>query len=640
MSGVAGTISTRPRDPAAVRHLQPILSALSHRGADGIGQMVSSRAALGHAWLATDGAHGAGPYRLRPDGPILTCDLRLDDPGALAVLLGTPADTAPPGLVLQAYDRWGTDCVARLHGDFAFAIWDPARDLLFCARDRFGIKPLAWRAGSQGFAFASEPRALLDFGDTRLDINDAWVADFIAGQANDVQNTAWSGIFRLPPAHVMVVQGIGAEPKFTRYWTLSPAQDRPADVPHALREALTSATAAAMRGGRAGAMLSGGLDSSTVSLLARDVLLRDGPDANPLPVFLLTFPESPAMDERSYMDAVLATGGFAPHWLEQRPEGSGLTATDKLLHEQGQPFAAPAMPATHRLYETAARAGVKILLDGHGGDEVISYGSSRVQELIAAGDWRAVWRETPGLASLDGTSRAKVFLELLSTGASSRVVRGLSRRIGGIEPPSNTTAWRQLVHPDLVTRSHLIERTQAANVPLPTAGLSPAEVETQAHAKMIVNPISSQAFEILNRMAAHQGIEARYPFFDRRVIELCIAQPPAAKMRDGWTRALLRDAMQGVLPDPILKRRDKVRFNSEVVRGLLEDKTGRLDQLESGGRLDRYINMDVLRRHLATLKRDGMDVDALVFLQIWRAAWLDIWLQQAEQQPLSQRRQA
>ncbi len=638
MSGIAGFVAIRPGDPVPPSFVHSILTALAHRGPDGTGQATSATATFGHAWLNTDSAPGPGPYRLRPDGPILTCDIRLESASALAILLAVDPGTSAPELILRAYDQWGTDCVTRIEGAFAFALWDPANALLFCARDRMGIKPFAWRRLPQGFAFSSEPAALLGWGGAS-DLDERWIADFLAGQIHDSESTAWASIRRLEPAHILVV-ATGTEPQITRYWTLTPAADRPADVPTELRKALTEATRSAMQGGRAGAMLSGGLDSSTVSLLARDIRKSEGPGVERLPVFLLTFPDSPALDERAYMDAVLATGGFAAHWIKQRAQRSGLTAAMQLLYEQGQPFAAPAMPATYGIYGAAAKTGVRILLDGHGGDEVISYGTNRVKELIAAGDWSGVWRETPGLASLEGLSRSRTFLRLMSDGAKSRVVRGVARRMGGANPTQSTKAWREMVHPDLVARSDLVGRTKAAHEPAPTAGMTAAEIEAQNHAKMIVGPLSAQAFEILNCMAAHQGIEARYPFYDRRVVELCIAQPASSKLRDGWTRALLRDAMRDVLPDPVLRRRDKVRFNVELVRGLLEDQTGRLDQLEKGGRLDGYINMDVLRRHLTTLRRDGLSVDPLVFVQIWRAAWLDIWLQQAATQPLRQGRQA
>ena len=628
MSGIAGFLAFRAGDPTLRLRLEQVMTAIAHRGPDGIGTLVVGNAALGHGWLACDGAASAGPYRLRPDGPVLTCDLLIDLREDLAQSLGLPADTPDPQLVLAAYDRWGTDCLQHLQGEFAFAIWDPAQSRLFCARDRFGVKPFALRQTPEGLAFASDPGALA--GDDGIAVNENWIADYLSAQINDATATAWRGITRLEPGHLLIC-GPDHLPRISRYWTLEPSHERPENVPEALREALYRATRVRMRGGKVGSMLSGGMDSSTISILARDIQAPQ-----PVPTFLLVFPGNAEMDERAYMEAVLATGGFAPHWLEARSGGT-FDMADLLLAEQGQPFMAPSLPVSHAIYPAAAAAGVKVLLDGHGGDEIISYGASRVAELMAQGDWRQVWRESVGLAALQQRPRRDVFLELVSRGAGSRLVRGLARRLGPAAPTADTTFWRRLVRADLTERSDLIARTRAANSngrPIP---------EVEAHAHGIVSPRSALGFEVLSRMAARNRLEARYPFFDRRVIELCIAQPAAAKMRDGWTRVLLRDAMRDVLPEAILRRRDKVFFNSELVRAMLADGTGRLAALERGGRggLEEFVDMDALRGHIAALKQDGLKVDRDIFLQLWRAAWLDLWLEgQAGHRALSERRQA
>ncbi|WP_444665627.1 asparagine synthase-related protein [Cereibacter changlensis] len=610
MSGFVAYAALAGDPSVAVPRARTMLQALRHRGPQGMTLHETPGLALGHAWL--DLGDTAGPWQLRPDGPVLTGEIRLDAPEDLARQLDMPP-AGDAALLLAAYDRWGIDALRRIDGDFAFALWDGAKQRMFCARDRFGVKPFVFRVTPQGLAAASEIAPLLGvFGSLQEAPDEIWIAEFLSGQPTCNSRTAWRGISRLAPGHLMILEAGRVEVR--RYWTLDPEPRGYVVGPEALRDRLDRAVAARLRGGPSGAMLSGGLDSSSLALLAARHVDR------PLPVFSLLFNDRPELDERPYIAATQMLGGFDQHWVGA---ATGETDSADLLAEQEQPFHGLGLPTSRRLYAAAAEAGVRVLLDGHGGDEVISSGVTRLQELAREGQWRSLWRESDGLAAVYGEPQFDVFLDLVAGSAGNRLLRGVARRLSGGGRPDNRQ-WRRMVRADLAKRTALVDRVRDANTP--GAGRSP---DQRHHIGLLTNPGIAAAFEVLDRSAARQGVEPRYPFFDRKLVEFCVAQPPAAKFHDGMTRALLRDAMQGVLPDSVRLRRDKSDFTINARRNLIDGSGDRLVHLAAvPGAMADYVDLGAFRAGVDQLQRG--EADAPTLRQVWAALWLAEWLEQID----------
>lgn len=624
MSGIAGNLCRRGGGQGSGSRIGTMMKAIAHRGPDGVAVLEDGPAALGHAWLASTGRDSAGPHRLRPGGPVLVADLRLDAPGDLANRLGLARTTSDPDLILHAYDRWGLDFVERVDGDFALALWDPARREIFCVRDRFGVKPFYFHNGSNGFCFASEPAALLDVLPTTPDPDGVWVAEYLTGIVSSAGRTAHARISTLEPGNLL--RSDGQEISRRRYWALTAARERPADVAPALQAALRDAVAERMQGGRVGAMLSGGLDSSAIACLATGEGSASHRDTEssppmPLPVFSLIFEDFPEVDESAFIDAVLARGGFAPHFVGTSEHGA-FDGAAAVMTEQQQPHAAMGLITTRGLYQSARQADLRVLLNGHGGDEVISTGIERLIELATAGQWATLWRETRGAALLCRQGRGDMFLELLSAHAPPRIVRGVARRLRGKAGGHDRSAWRRMVNRDLAQRVDLVERRRAA-LPKPEERLPAA---MRMHIDRVAGPGMAAAFETLDRAAARQGMEARYPFFDRRVVELCVGQTAGAKLKDGRTRALLRDAMRGVLPDKVRLRPDKADFWPVGLHLLRHPRSlQRIDALAADPDvIADYVDVDTLRNHVARLHL-GETEPAMLF-EIWRSVWLSVWM--------------
>jgi asparagine synthase (glutamine-hydrolysing) len=296
--------------------------ALAHRGRNGSGEWISGSIALGHRASHTmaESRRDAQPI-IRDDGRlVLVADARIDNRRELAIALGLrrPDAVTDCEVILGAYDRWGATCAEHLIGDFAFAIWNRATQSVFCARDPMGVKPFYYHHSNRLFAFASEMKALLCIPGVPREADRAAVARYIACIVDDRERTQLRGITRLPAAHTLTVARCGTTR--VEYWRADCARDvrftTDAQYVDAFRETFGQAVRARLRAELpVGATLSGGLDSSSVVCMARQLA-----STRALPTFSLVFPTLPAeelklIDEREYIEHVLRRPGLDPHFV-------------------------------------------------------------------------------------------------------------------------------------------------------------------------------------------------------------------------------------------------------------------------------------------------------------------------------------
>src|SRR3989441_8528576 len=248
---------------------------------------------------------------------VLTADARIDNRAELLAALGRGVEATDAELILGAYQRWGERAPEHLLGDFAFAIWDGRREVLFCARDHFGVKPFYYHhAPGRLFAFGSEIKALLALAEVPRRLNETRVADYLVPLLEDKEITFYEEIVRLPPAHRMTVSRDGM--RIEQSWALDPTREirlkSDAEYAAAFREIFTEAVRCRLRSAfPVGSMLSGGLDSSSIVCVARKLLAEDG--GGKLHTFSAIFPDVPECDEREYIEAVLGGHGVKPHYV-------------------------------------------------------------------------------------------------------------------------------------------------------------------------------------------------------------------------------------------------------------------------------------------------------------------------------------
>jgi asparagine synthase (glutamine-hydrolysing) len=667
VSAIAGVFQL-DGSPVARPVIAAMLGVLSHRGAGG---QVS---------CADHVALGQIPTRVRGDptidpplegqtaGPTVVADARIDNREELARELGLAEAVDDRQLILHAYLRWGARCAERLVGDFAFAIWDPRRQVLFCARDPMGVKPLYVHRSARLVAFASEIKALLAHPAVSGAIDDDQVARYLGWSTDDRERTLYKHIDRVPAAHILLCSATGATQ--SRYWTPDAAPDvrfgRADDYATAFREIFRDSVAARMRGADpVAATLSGGLDSSAIVCMARE--LRGGgggggagkAPGSEIHTFSLVFPTASGrdraiIDERFYIDLVTRRGGMHAH--EVRGDCvSPLGDVRRVLWHLDQPHSAPNLYLHWAMYEAAQRHGARVLLDGFDGDSAVSHGLGRLDELMAAGHWALYDSELRSFAERRAISVGSILphfgLPYLSALARDgrwrdwlRAAGELHRRFGvsraalsirwGLRPLAPNAAvrlWQRVRGvPDpvaAVLRPTVRRRLALVSDSEPRASHA-AEMasERSSHVLGIDQPAYQRTLETADACAAAFGIEPRYPFFDRRLIEFCIGLPADQKLSGGFSRCILRRAMEGTLPPEIQWRSTKGNLAPNFRRRLREVDLARALDFAP---LEPYADVRALNALAGEYRRTGGNrgSDALGgFLH--RAAVLATWLTQ------------
>ena len=499
-------------------------------------------------------------------GCVAIADARLDNPAQLRAALDLPApDDAPDAttdhtatLILHAWLRWGETCVERIDGDFAFAIHDPRHRLLYLARDRMGERPLyVHHLPGRLLVFGSTSHAVLAHPQVPGDINQARIADYLLEATGgglegvDFTSTFHLAVERHPPRHATRITAQGAQRH--RYWTLEPGRTGPLpatdeDWAEALTEAMERAVAQRLAGPwRAGSMLSGGLDSTSLAIIAADQLQATG--QGPLPTFSAIDGSRPDCLETRAIHAALRHPGFEPHLVDIADLGELLPELERFLEEFDEPFDA-SMAILDAQYANAARLGVDAVIDGGNGDSVFLPGGTLLRQ-IRAGRWRAAWRNARGLTRFGG----RPWHYLRSPLRAALVPDPLH----GLLAPWRERRWRQdILAPSLLDPAFAVQIRAEERLHRLWSLRSAIPLETEAEAAEVLQhtfPVAGA--ERYARVAARHGITPLSPFSERRLLELCVNLPDRQRLRDGWTKPILRQAMRGRMPEPVRLRCDK-----------------------------------------------------------------------------------
>ncbi len=607
-----------------------MLDRVAFRGPDGRAVWAGDVAALAACVLKTGGNGTALLPVSAGEGLVVAADARLDDRRELAAAIGDPElarASSDAGLILAAYQKWGEECPAHLMGDFAFAIWDERRRILFCARDAVGVCPFYYHLSDRAFLFGSEIKALLADAEVPRRLNEEAVAAYLGRFFEDKQDTFYRDIQRLPPAHAMTVSADSV--RAWRYWALE--TDTPVrlagdgEYAEAFLDVFTRAVRRRLgEGEQIGCMLSGGLDSSSIACTASHLMARNG--GLPLHTFSAVFPEvrelDRRIDEQRYIQAVLATGNFQPHTVAADRFGplSGV-----VWHED-EPLPAPSLYMDRAVFHAASGAGVKVLLSGNDGDTTVSYGYELLTQLARSGRWFRLARESKALAAHWDVRRWK------------RVAWELGFK--PLAPAAAATAWRRLCGrpqppwgPHSVISAEFARRTNLAER-IRKFGASPlrrARTPAEEHRNALDSGLMLWVVEVLCKAGAAQGLELRFPFFDRELMQFCVSLPADQKLQNGLNRAVMRRAMDGILPAEVRTRVKKGSMSTNFKTRLLQYDRPALDRLMNEDRplLARFTDADRLReeydRFLAAPVRAEQEA-----LNLFLAANLAAWLRSSE----------
>lgn len=624
MCGITGLLykpGSAPYDMASA------LAVLRHRGPDAQTSWSAPGVALGHTRLAIlDLAGGdqpmhsaCGRYTIVFNGEIYNFASLKEELSAAGVHFSRRSDTE---VLLALFIHYGfEECLRRLRGMFAFAIWDKVQRELSLARDRLGVKPLVYLAQDGVFGFASEIgglRALLP--DARLDIDPAALDQYFTFQYIPSPQTAFKQIRKLPPAHAMVVTEAGIK-RLWRYWQVDTSQRSRLsydDACEALREKLLAATAIRMVADvPLGAFLSGGVDSAvTVAAMARL-------GSDPVHTFAVGFDEK-SLDERPYArQAAEHLGTLHSDMLAQADVVSDLPM---LIRRCGEPFGDDSLLPTY-LVSKAARGQVTVALTGDGGDEAFG-GYRRHQQLarmIRLEQWGALpaWRNLRQLgAKLEGTIRPDRRRPFPATREDRALYHSRLQRHIDLASFFDADEKAGLYRPEFSgclagqnSADWFVERYALS------AGADPVNrvFLTDAYTYLPEDVL----FKVdIASMAA--SLECRSPFLDHELIEFAASLPPAMKSKGRSGKRIVREAFAGWLPPGFLQRR-KQGFSTPIAKWLSGDLAGLMqERLLAERRLDPWLDTaaieKLVRGHLSGEKPNARRLWTLLVAAEWLAS--------------------
>ena len=455
-------------------------------------------------------------------------------------------------VLLNAYVHWGAGCLNRLVGMFAFAIYDREKARLFLARDFFGIKPFYYTYWRHGFAFASEIKALLDLPGVSRRVNPQRLYEYLRfGLADHGGQTLFADVYQLPAAHYLEISLTHPdEARPVRYWQINLNQRLAVTFEEAaerVQELFFENVRLHLRSDvPVGAAFSGGIDSSAIVTAMRHLQGRD--------LVLHTFSyiaDDVALSEEPWVDLMTEETGATAYKVRPQPREL-VTDLDYLVYVQDEPFGSTSIYAQHRVFRLAQKMGIKVMLDGQGADELLggypSCAAARMASLIRQGNWLEALcflRRTSRLPWVDGQ---RLFLGAGGLLVPTALQNPLRRLVGkDLASASLNTAW--LIKHGVVLRSI----RQRLGREVLRKYLCQTLVETSL--PMLLR------YEDRNSMA--HSIESRVPFLTPALVDFVFALPEGYIIApDGTSKAVFRKAMDGIVPAPILDRKDKIGFGT------------------------------------------------------------------------------
>ncbi len=631
MSGIIGLWNLDGR-PVEKEVLARMSQMLAHRGPDGERLWVQGSVGLACQLLrVTPEARTEIQPLIHSSGVALVFDGRLDNRDDLLRILRPEQGISPaspdPALVLAAYEVFGDRLPERLAGDFAFGLFDPNSRQLLMARDAIGLRPLHYCRVGETFLFASEIKALLAHPLVSTRPNDEVLAEMVlnSGLRHNQSHTCFKGIFSVPPASTAILNTQGFVTR--RYWDFDPTRQlRLKSFPEyaeAFREHFERAVRRRIRSAYPAAVaVSGGLDSSSIFCLA-ETLRRREPGLHPaLLGFSNTYADGTPADEQVFLREIERKYEVMIQRLPVTQTGLVSGGREEIWHVETT-FLGSQAQTTWTFLNTIRQRGARVLLAGHWGDQML-FDQSYLTDLVRRLAWGEVWGHLSEYRrwcpDVDPSFFKRRFLldlarELIPA-PLALPVRGLRRWLS--QRRQNNLGYTAEFR-GLVRRS--------------TAPQDSAFARATAHARALYQ-LARSSYHVLwmeysNKVAAMHGMENAYPFLDRDLVAFLMTIPGEMQTWQGRHKALLREAMRGVLPVPIAERRGKADFTALVNTGAEREYLQLLWCIEEGGMATRsgYVQSDALSKELTRLQGAVFGDDCLLAWSLRDLLGLELWLQ-------------
>ncbi len=604
MGGIAGVVS-RTNNVDLSGNIKAMTGRVRHRGPDAESFCMRGRVALGQRSLGLVDVsalrnepmtYGDDRYAITSDGEIYNHSELRSELEALGFRFRGRADAE---VVVAAYAAWGSACLSRFNGVWAFAIHDRDEDIIFAARDRFGVKPFYWVLTETCFAFGSEIRQLLPLLPA-VRANQRVVSDFLlTGALVEAKETFFDGVMALLPGHSFSYNVGVNHFVIERYYNLleriNDGDRRPEhEAIRDFRLLFEDSVRLRLRSDlRVGSCLSGGLDSSSVALIAARMYHTVSKDRH---TAITAISEDPGNSEETYAGEVARAGSL--EWIKTRPtydDFLGLLPT--VVRHQEEPFGSPSVCMQAAVMLAARQNGISVLLDGQGADGLL--GGSHFYPAFCITTWR---EEGPRkmLREVRQILRDDPSMSLWSFAAYCAFALIPSVRYLYYRRRSNYMA-RHPAMPEWIGQFALACRDLRQ--------VQALELETTALPSLL---------HYLDRNSMTYSIPVRLPFLDYRLVETSIAMQPGLKMGKGWTKWALRQALSDVLPHNIAWRRDKIAFEAPTEKWLCRHIDIMTEKLRSSPLIRRFCDLDRLLLSYPRLAEN----------QQWKLYSLALWEQE------------
>ncbi len=622
MSGIAGAVDLGglPVEPGL---LGAMADAIRHRGPDGLKVWHEGPAGLVHShfWTTPEDVGEAQPLSSSDGRYWITADARIDNRDELIPDLrraATLRSAAPSdgGLILAAFQAWGVDCAARLVGDFAFAIWDAHSRRLFAARDVIGLRQLCYAISENCIYFANRVGAVLCALPKQPELNRELIEDFLLNEYRRwVTETVYRGIRRLPPAHTLVASQAGTEIReYYRFGSQPPpCYSTDAQWIEAFRALLDEATRCRLRSNTPVGVLMGGLDSSSLACRAH-AMLEAGADLPKVTLYSAVYDDTPGADEREYIAAVAAQcHGFEAKqivsdslWALRADEAGNGDLMD-------EPDIAAIRAHTLALLRAPAKDGCRVVLGGEGANQVLGHGVYYQPSALRG----VPLRHLPQEIRYFKQASQKGWLSLLARAYTRPLLpEYLLRRLAALHGRGNwSPPWAK--RDDGTTSAALFASAGVFSNP---PGLTPSALVSY---RTLRSPYDLGRHSWLHTLAAHAGVELRLPYLDRRVVDLLLHIPPHLRSWKGADRVVLREAMQGCIPEQVRVRRHKSHLHALFHRGLSNERHW-IETVLLGSRAEAlgFFDADKLRAGLCAFRQGRTAHWNYLFMPLSLEAWL------------------
>ena len=629
MSGIVG-VFCRDGAPAPRGVVDGLTKFLSYVGPDAQKVWASGAIALGHAMLRTTREATNESQPLTLDGRYtITADARIDERDELRKKLrergrAIDAGATDTELIVHAFAAWDASCMEHLAGDFAFAIWDAKTKRLFCARDHFGVKPFYYAEVGEQFIFSNVLDCVRVAPGVPADLNEAAVGDFLLFGLNcDLATTTFSAIRRLPPAHTLLADAEGV--KTACYWA-PPTAGRiryktTKEYAEHFEEIFREAVSDRLRADRVALLMSGGLDSATIAVTARDLLHSDR-EKTELRGFTVVYESLFKDDEGGFANELAKSAGIPLEriavdalepfegWRTGDEATAEMSAQQRNLLPNGQPIAWPEpvddpfLAGLFIQFGAIAKFG-RVALSGDGSDNLMHFEMwPYAKQLAREGDWGRLAKELPP------------YLRKRKSPLPG-AVRRVKKAFGNDEVHPKFPEW---VSKDFVERFRLKERA-AEWRELPK--WRPHPILPRGHASLGL-PQWSHLFEMQNPGVTHFPVEMRHPFLDLRVANFLLALPPFPLYME---KKLLREVLVGRVPEGVRTRKKTPLAGNPLEHYAARDESKWMREVRWEKDIQAYVNTRTLEETLrAAMEKSEMESKMNRMEPVVRPICLNFWL--------------